>query len=222
MRFTGHALVRCIERLQPGIPGADEIAWEAARLEQAGRRRRLTGPEAYRLRAGHAWLHEHVGPHIKELILLEGFWATRRPGWCPSPTPADGHLQVGELCYFPVAIGDEWAKLTTCEVAKDRAGRDIDWDTALDRGYTLVPKPYVVRAPVLLSAPPLVTVVRWAWSWRGEHHGFLRAFRATRTAARDYTQQENERRKAAVQAAYAHWYSQCEVAMQAFRARHRS
>jgi hypothetical protein len=220
IKVTGHALVRCVQRLQPGIPDADQIAREAASLEEKGRY--LTDTQQRRLGQLHARLHEHVEPHVRLLIALEGFWATMRPGWCRSRTHADGHLQVGALCYFPVTVRDGWAILMTCEVARDRARRDITWDIALARSYTLVPKPYISRAPMLLAPPSLGTVARLAWSARHEHEGLLRAFRATRTAANSDTRHENERRKAVVQEAYGQWLARCEVAARSFRARHES
>ena len=220
IKITGHALVRCVQRLRPGVPDADQIAWEAASLEEKGRY--LNNMQQQRLRRCHAWLHEHLEPHVRLLIAVEGFWATTRPGWCLSRTPSDGHLQVGGLCYFPVTIRDGWAILTTCEVAKDRARRDITWDTALARSYTLVPKPYFPQAPVLLAPPSLGTLVRLAWSARHEHDGYLRAFRATRTAANNDIHSENERRKAVAQDAYEHWHARCQMAARSFRARHES
>jgi hypothetical protein len=48
--------------------------------------------------------------------------------------------------------------LTTCT-----NGRGTTWDTALARGYTLMPKPYISPTPELLRPPPLATIALQAW-----------------------------------------------------------
>jgi hypothetical protein len=211
--ITGHALRRFVERLQPGIPRATEIAAAMAPLEHlAGHR---SGPQQLRLNRYRDWMASHVEPHVRDVIRCEGFWTTERPRWSRSDKPSAGYLQVGRMCGFPAANHDGVLVLTTCT-----NGRDITWDIALARGYTLMPKPYTGYTPPLLEPPPWTTIAARAWRSRSHHQGFLAAFRAERAAAIKDAQRENERRRADHESAQREWQDQCDRAARAFRDRH--
>jgi hypothetical protein len=217
--ITGHALQRFVERLQPGIPGADPVAEAMVPLEALKDGTR-TGPQQGELRDYRAWMAQHVQPYLVDSIRCEGFWTTQRPRWCRSGRPADGWLQVGGLCLFPIAIDGGRISLITCECGKAN-GRDIPWDMALDRGYTLMPKPYIDYAPQMLRAPSWTTIASLAWRTRAQHKGLLAAFRAERSKAIEDTQRQNERAAADLQAAKDTYHVHWENAQRTFRERHR-
>lgn len=209
--ITAHAIVRYVERLQPGIPGADEIARTASRLEKA---RSRTPGQRQELGRCHAWLHEHVRSSIEELIVIEGFWATGRPHWCRSRTHSDGHLQVGGLCYFPMALDNGRAVLTTCETT-----RDVTWDTALQRGYTLIPKPLFYSRRKLWPRP-FSKVLRRAWRSRRERGGLITALAAEKAKASEDLRLARERQNDEIQQAQEQWRTQRDRAFRTFRERH--
>jgi hypothetical protein len=211
---SAHALRRFVERLAPGIPGAEQVAREMTRLEDlAGRR---SGPEQGELNRYRDWMAKHVEPIVLDLIRCEGFWATDRPRWSLSRTRSDGYLQVGRICLFPAVYRAERIVLATCT-----SRNDTTWDAALARGLTLVPKPYDSLIPQLLRTPSWATLALRAWRARHEHGGLIAAFRVERTKAAEDTRRENERRQTDTQAATDQWHAQREQAIQAFRARHR-
>lgn len=211
---SAHALRRFVERLHPGIPRADQVAEEMAKLEDlAGCR---SGPEQGQLNRYRDWMAKHVEPVVLDLIRCEGFWAIDRPRWSLSRTPSDGYLQIGGMCGFPAVIHAHQIVLTTCT-----NGRDTTWDTALARGYTLMPKPYDSLRPELLRAPSWATIALRAWRARHEHGGVISAFHTERANAFEDTRCENERRQADTQAATDQWQARRERAIRAFRARHR-
>jgi hypothetical protein len=212
--ISAHALRRFVERLQPDIPRAGEIAAAMAPLEDLGSGNR-SGPEQMQLNRYRDWMANHVQPHVVELIRCEGFWTTERPRWSQSDTPSDGYLQIGRMCGFPAANDDGVLILTTCT-----NGHDITWDIALRRAYTLMPKPYTGYAPMLLQPPPWHTIAARAWRSRSQHKGFLAAFRAERTAAIEHTRRENERAAADHQAAEHAYQAQRDKAQRTFRERH--
>lgn len=212
--ISGHALRRFVERLQPDIPRAGEIAAAMAPLEDLGSGNR-SGPEQGQLNRYRDWMANHVQEHVVELIRCEGFWTTERPRWSRSDTPSGGYLQVGRMCGFPAVDGDGVRVLTTCT-----NGRDITWDIALQRGYTLMPKPYTGYIPPLLQPPPWTTIALRAWRSRSEHSGLLAAFRAERAAAIGDAERENERHRAGHQTAQRQWQEQRDLAARAFRERH--
>jgi hypothetical protein len=107
------------------------------------------------------------------------------------------------------------AVLTTCETA-----RGVNWDIALQRGYTLVPKPPAVVKARLLLPPPFGAIAGKAWRSRRERHGLIAAFFAERAEALDAVRRENERREADVTLARERWVAQSQHAMRAFRERH--
>lgn len=148
--ISAHALRRFVERLRPDIPSADQVAEAMAELEEIGSGLR-SDPDQGQLNSYRQWMARHVQPHVMELIRCEGFWATRRPSWALSRTPADGWLQVGRMCLFPVAMHGKALVLATCENAAN-----ITWEHALDHGYTLVQKPYAVLTPT-----PKLTPLSW-------------------------------------------------------------
>lgn len=210
---SAHALRRFVERLQPGIPGADQVAEAMVKLEDlAGRR---SGPEQGQLNLYRDWMAKHVEPIVLDLIRCEGFWTIDRPRWSGSRTPSDGYLQIGGMCGFPATRHGNTVVLTTCT-----NGKDTTWDMALDRRYTLMPKPYASLTPELLRPPSWATIALRAWRARHEHGGVIAAFRTERSRALDETQCENERRQADTQAAAGQWRTHREQAIQAFRARH--
>jgi hypothetical protein len=212
--ISAHALRRFVERLQPDIPGADHVAQAMARLEDLGSGNR-SGPQQGQLNRYRDWMAKHVEPHVLELIRCEGFWTSERPRWSRSDTPSDGYLQLGGMCGFPTVVDDRQIILTTCT-----NGRDITWDSALTRGYTLMPKPYTGHMPALLRAPSWPTITTRAWRSRREHSGLLAAFRAERSSAIEHTRRENERRQADVDSSRRQWKEQRDRAAQIFRERH--
>jgi hypothetical protein len=211
---SAHALRRFVERLQPDIPGADQVAQAMARLEDLGSGNR-SGPEQAQLNRYRDWMARHVEPHVLDLIHCEGFWATDRPRWSLSRTSSDGLLQVGRMCLFPAVIHGAEIVLTTCT-----NGRDTTWDIALERGYTLMPKPYIDSVPQRLGSPSWTTIAARAWRARSQHKGLLAAFRAERTSAIEQIRSETERSAADRQAAKDAYLTQCEHARRAFRDRH--
>jgi hypothetical protein len=215
LTISAHALRRFVQRLQPDIPGADQVAEPMARLEDLGSGNR-SGPEQAQLNRYRDWMSIHVEPHVRDLIRCEGFWTTERPRWSRSTTRSAGYLQVGRMCGFPAAGHDHELALTTCT-----NGRDITWDIALERGYTLVPKPYTDQTPQLLRPPSWPTIVARAWRSRAQHKGLLRAFRTERTRANEQTQRQNEQATAAYQAAKDAYHAQWQHAQRTFRERHR-
>ena len=212
--ISAHALRRFVERLQPDIPGAGQVAESMARLEDIGSGNR-SGPEQGQLNRYRDWMGKHVEPHVRDVIRCEGFWTTERPRWSRSDTRSTGYLQVGRMCGFPAAMHDDQFVLTTCT-----NGRDITWDIALGRGYTLVPKPHIEHAPQLLRAPAWTTIAARAWRARSRHKGLLTAFRAERSRAIEHTRHANQRAVADQQAAKDAYHAQWEHAQQAFRDRH--
>jgi hypothetical protein len=212
--ISAHALRRFVERLQPDIPGADRVAKPMARLEDLGSGHR-SGPQQGQLNRYRDWMAQHVEPHVRDLIRCEGFWATERPRWARSRTQSHGWLQVGGMCLFPFAIHGTEVVLTTCE-----NGRDITWDVALARRYTLMPKPYTGHMPPLLRVPSWPTITTRAWRSRREHSGLLAAFRAERSSAIEQTRRENERRQADVDSSRRQWKEQRDRAALLFRERH--
>jgi hypothetical protein len=141
LTISAHALRRFVERLQPSIPGADQVAEVMARLEDLGSGNR-SGPEQAQLSRYRDWMARHVEPVVLDLIACEGFWATARPRWSQSRTRSDGYLQVGRMCLFPAVTHDREIVLTTCT-----NGQGTTWDVALNRGYTLAPKSPTPTAP---------------------------------------------------------------------------
>ena len=95
------------------------------------------------------------------------------------------------MCLFPAVIHSHEIVLTTCT-----NGRDTTWDTALARGYTLMPKPFSAPPPTLVRAPSWLTLVARAWRSRCEHDGAFVAFRVERSKAIEDTRRENECRQA--------------------------
>ena len=211
---SAHALRRFVQRLQPEIPGADQVADAMARLEDLARRR--SGPEQGQLNRYRDWMAKHVEPVVLDLIRCEGFWATDRPRWSLSRTPSDGYLQVGRMCLFPAVIHSHEIVLTTCT-----NGRDTTWDTALARGYTLMPKPFTAPPPATVRPPSWPTLIARAWRARRKHSGIFAAFHAERAEAVEGTRRENERATADHQAAKVTYSAQRENAQRAFRERHR-
>ena len=212
--ISAHALRRFVERLQPDIPGADQGAEPMARLEDIGSGRR-TGPEQAQLNRYRDWMASHVEPNVLDLIRCEGFWTTERPRWSRSDKPSAGYLQIGRMCGFPAAMNDGQIVLTTCT-----NGKDITWDIALERRYTLMPKPYIGYAPQLVRAPSWTRIAARAWRARAQHKGLLAAFRAERSTAIEQIRLENERRQADTQAFQRRWQEQRDHAARAFRERH--
>jgi hypothetical protein len=115
---SAHALRRFVERLQPDIPGADQVAAAMASLEDIGSGRR-TGPEQAQLNRYRDWMATHVEPHVLELIRCEGFWANERPRWSMSRTRSDALLQVGAMCLWPATEDGRSVILTTCTNGRD-------------------------------------------------------------------------------------------------------
>lgn len=212
--ISAHALRRFVERLQPDVPRAGEIAAAMAPLEDLGSGNR-SGPEQVQLNRYRDWMANHVQEHVVELICCEGFWTTERPRWSRSEKASYGYLQVGRMCGFPAARNDGVLVLTTCT-----NGRDITWDIALRRGYTLMPKPYTGYIPPLRRPPPWRTIALRAWRSRSRHKGFLAAFRAERTAAMQDAQRENERAAADHQSAERAYQALRDKAQRTFRERH--
>jgi hypothetical protein len=212
--ISAHALRRFVERLQPEIPGAEQVAQAMARLEDLGSGNR-SGPEQGQLNQYREWVVKHVGPVVLELIRCEGFWATDRPRWSLSRTPSDGYLQIGRICLFPAVNHDREIVLTTCT-----SRRDTTWDTALARGLTLMPKPFTELQPKQLRQAGTLEILRRAWRTRHEHSGLIAAFRAERASAIQAAQQENAARQAAFQAATDEWHARRDTAQRLFRERH--
>ncbi len=212
--ISAHALRRFVQRLQPDIPDADHVAHAMARLEDLGSGNR-SGTQQAQLNQYRDWMANHVEPHVRDLIRSEGFWTTERPRWSRSDTPSDGYLQIGRMCGFPAVIHSHEIVLTTCT-----NGRDTTWEDALTRGYTLMPKPFIYRAPQLLRSPSWATIAIVAWRSRSQHTGLLAAFRAERARAVEDTQRENERRRADTENAQRQWQEQRDRAARAFRDRH--
>jgi hypothetical protein len=215
LTISAHALRRFVQRLRPGIPGADQVAEAMAALEALGSGNR-SGPEQVQLNRYRNWMAANVEPHVLELIRCEGFWATGRPRWSMSRTPSDGLLQVGRMCLFPSVVDGRQIVLTTCT-----HGTNITWDIALERGYTGMPKPYIEHAPQRLRPPSWPTIAARAWRSRARHKGLLTAFRTERTRAIEHTRHENERAAADHQAAKDAYFAQRERAQRLFRERHR-
>jgi hypothetical protein len=119
------------------------------------------------------------------------------------------------MCLFPAVIHSHEIVLTTCT-----NGRDTTRDTALARGYTLMPKPYISPTPELLRPPPLATIALQAWRSRHHHDGLIAAFRAERSQAVMATRLENERRQADSEGTRRRWQQQRDRARDAFRMRH--
>ncbi len=216
LTVSAHALRRFVERLQPDIPGAGQVAESMARLEDIGSGRR-SGPQQGQLNHYRDWMSKHVEPHVLDLIRCEGFWATDRPRWSLSRTRSDGLLQIGRMCLFPSVVDGHQIILTTCT-----NGTSITWDTALTRGYTLMPKPYIDYAPQLVRAPSWPTIAIHAWRARAQHKGLLTAFRTERTTAIEHTRRENERRRAEAETSQRRWQEQRADAARTLRERHSS
>jgi hypothetical protein len=212
--ISAHALRRFVQRLQPEIPGADQVAQAMARLEDLGSGNR-SGPEQGQLNPYRDWMTKHVEPHVLELVRCEGFWTTERPRWSRSDTPSDGYLQIGRMCGFPAALHDGQIVLTTCT-----NGRDITWDIALARNYTLMPKPFTELQPKQLRRAGTTGILRRAWRSRRQYNGLLTAFRTERAAAIGDAQQQNADRQAAFQAAADDWHARRDRVHQAFTERH--
>jgi hypothetical protein len=212
--ISAHAVRRFVQRLQPDIPGADHVAAAMKPLEQI-RGGKRTGREQVQLNRYRDWMTIHVDPQVRDIIRCEGFWTTVRPGWSRSDTPAAGYLQVGRMCGFPAANDDGRMILTTCTNASN-----VTWDTALDRGYTLVPKPYTHASPELLRPPRWTTIAARAWRSRTQHNGLVAAFRVERTEAIERTRRQNERRQDDTEAFQRRWEDQRDRAARAFRERH--
>jgi hypothetical protein len=213
--ISAHALRRFVQRLQPEIPGADHVAQAMARLEDLGSGNR-SGPEQGQLNHYRDWMAKHVEPHVLELIRCEGFWTTERPRWSRSDTPSDGYLQLGGMCGFPAAMHGHEIVLTTCT-----NGRDITWDMALDRGYTLMPKPFNGLQPDELRQVGSLEILRRAWRTRREHASLVAAFRVERANAIEAAQQQNAARQAAFHAATDDWRARHDRAHRLFHERHR-
>jgi hypothetical protein len=212
--ISAHALRRFVQRLQPDIPGADQVAGAMMPLEQI-RGGKRTGREQVQLNRYRDWMTSHVEPQVRDIIRCEGFWTTVRPGWSRSDTPAAGYLQVGRMCGFPAANDDGQMILTTCTNASN-----VTWDIALDRAYTLVPKPYTRASPELFRPPPWTTIAARAWRSRTQHNGLFATFRVKRTEAIERTRRQNQEAAADHQAAKDAHQTQWRHAQQAFRERH--
>jgi hypothetical protein len=212
--LSAHALRRLVERLQPDIPAAEHVARDMAALENLGSGNR-TGAEQGQLNRYRDWIGRYVEPHVRDLIACEGFWASERPRWSTSRTPSDAILQIGGMCLFPIAQDGGRLVATTCT-----NGRDITWDTALARGYTLTPKPFTTTPPIPLKPPGWRALIAQAWRARRYHKGLRAAYRATRADAIETTRQYNTEREATFEAAKADWLARREYAAQTFRARH--
>jgi hypothetical protein len=211
--LSAHAMRRFVERLQPDIPGAEQIAETMAPLEELGSGNR-SELQQRQLRSYRDWMTAHVQSHILEVIRCEGFWATERPRWSRSRTPSDGYLQVGGMCGFPVILDNLEIILATCT-----GGTNITWEIALERGYTLMPKPYLHHVPELLREPSWATIASRAWRTRRQHGGLLAAFGAERVRAAENTRRENDRRQADSENSQRVWREQRDRAAQLFRER---
>ncbi len=216
IQISAHALQRFVDRVQPGIPGAARAAQTMGRLEEIPSERR-SQRERNQLREHRDWLRAHVEPLIRDLLTCEGFWATERPRWSQSRTPSDAHIQVGGLCYWPAAHdpGQRGVTLTTCT-----NGRDITWDIALGRSYTLIPKPYTQRVPARVKAPTWLELIGRAWRSRGGHAGVFAALRIERSNAIERTRQQNEQAAADHQTAKDTYGAQWKHARRTFQERH--
>lgn len=172
-------------------------------------------PEQARLNRYRDWMARHVDPHVRDVIRCEGFWTTERPRWSRSDTQSAGYLQIGRMCGFPAAGYDHELTLTTCT-----NGRDITWDTALTRGYTLMPKPYVEQAPQPVRAPAWTTIAVRTWRSRSRHPGLLRAFLAEHSTAVHDTRRKNQQAAAEFRAALNAYRAHQSDAQRTFRDRH--
>jgi hypothetical protein len=213
---SAHALRRFVQRLQPDIPGADQVAEAMAALEDLGSGNR-SAPEQVQLNRYRDWMTKHVQPHVLDVIRCEGFWATQRPRWSSSRTHSDGLLQVARMCLFPSVVDGHQIILTTCT-----HGTGITWDIALERGYTLMPKPYTGATPPLLQPPSWTTIAVRAWRSRSQHPGLLRAFRAEHSTAVHDTQRKNQQAAAEFRAARDAYHAQQQHAQSTFSKRHPS
>jgi hypothetical protein len=213
IEISAHALRRFVQRLEPGIPGAQQVAAAMEKLEALKGNR--TGPQQGQLNRYRDWMVKRVEPHVLDAMLCEGFWASERPRWSRSQTPSDGYLQIGGMCGFPVALDGSRAVLTTCT-----NGRGTTWDLALERGYTEMPMPFTRTEPVLLKPAGWAAFLGPAWRSRGEHGGLLVAFRHVRAEAIEEVRLENAERLEAFRAAAAEWPVQRERARRGFRGRH--
>jgi hypothetical protein len=213
--LSAHSMQRFVQRLAPDLGGADQVAEAMAHLEGIGSGRR-SGEEQAQLARYRYWMTKHVQPLILELIRCEGFWATERPRWSRSRTPSDGYLQVGGMCLFPAAVRGSQIVLITCT-----NGDRITWDLALERGYTLMPKPGILHTPEPLRAPSWLTILAWAWRARRRHDGLIAAARLERARALEDTRLQNRRRQADPEAPQRMWREQRDTARTVFRERHR-
>jgi hypothetical protein len=211
--LSAHAMRRFVERLQPDIPGAEQIAEAMAPLEELGSGNR-SELQQRQLRSYRDWMIAHVQSHILEVICCEGFWASDRPRWSLSRTSSDGLLQVGRMCLFPSVVDGRQIVLTTCT-----NGTNITWDVALERGYTLMPKPYLDRPLDLLRLPSWTMIAARAWRTRRQHGGLLAAFGAERVRASESTRRENDHRQADSENSQRVWQEQRDRAAQLFRER---
>lgn len=217
IEISAHALRRFVDRLKPGIPGAARAAQTMGRLEAIPWDRR-SQRERNQLREHRDWLRTHVEPLIRDLLMCEGFWATERPRWSQSRTPSDAHVQIGGLCYWPAAKdpGHHTVTLTTCT-----NGRNITWETALERSYTLIPKPYTQRVPARVKALGWPELIGRAWRSRHKQPGLLRALRNERAVTKEHARRQNEQAMADHQTAKDAYQAQWQGAQRTFRERHR-
>lgn len=199
--ISAHALRRFVQRLRPDIPTANQMAEAMARLEEIGSGHR-SDSEQGELNSYRQWMARYVQPHVMELIRCEGFWASSRPKWALSRTPADGWLQVGRMCLFPVAMHGDALVLATCENAAS-----VTWEAALYRGYTLVPTPYTTLTSTPKLTPP---------SWAAIASRILRGRPVQVIDARPRSQHPGDR-----QTPQHIWQEQRDRAARVFRERHR-
>jgi hypothetical protein len=161
---SAHALRRFVERLQPGIPGGAEVAAAMACLEQPVPVNRSASQQAL-LNHYRDWMARQVQPYIMQLIRAEGYWATARPPWSRSSTPADGLLQIASMCLFPAARHGQKIVLATCT-----NGRGMTWEVAFRCGYVGVPRPFGgPRASKRRPSRPWATLERWRARRSGAH-----------------------------------------------------
>jgi hypothetical protein len=215
IEISAHALQRFVSRLQPGIPGAARVAQSAGKLEAIPPQAR-SQRERNQLRQHRDWLRAHVEPLVCDLLRCEGFWANQRPRWSQSRTQSNAHLQIGGLCYWPAARdpGQPGVTLTTCT-----NGADITWDMALERGYTLIPKPPTQRVPARIKAPGYLNLIGRAWRSRHQHSRLRRALASERSKAVEHAQRQNDLAAADLQAAKDAYRAQWELARRTLRER---